>query len=278
MHALLLLTPLLCQDPAPPVQPEPAREAWNALLKTYADAAALRLRAHVVLEDPAAHDTEAMTLRLKVEADIQRPCVGRILLDGTEESTGEEPEVIRVEYLGNGKGIFQLDQEEMKAVQDGASWSECSAMFFLSFLGKAWAGELVGAETVSFLPAREDHPKWIGLALTGPDLFGEDGTSTAWLDEKGALRSFTLPIGGTSRLVTTIETLDLLAEADPKQLLREIPAEYEVVEIEAPDFEAGMLPVGEAAPDVRMIGMDDVEFSLSSLRGKTVLLNFWFYH
>lgn len=278
MNALLLLAPLLCQEPAPVARPDPAREVWNGLLKTYEDAAAIRLRARVVLEDPAADDTEAMTLRLKVEADLMRPAAGRILLDGAEESAGEEPEIIRVLYHGNGEGVFQLDEEEKKAVLDGDAWSECSAMFFLSFLGKGWAGELVGAETVSFLPTREDHPDWTGLALTGSDLFGEDGTSVAWLDAKGSLRSFTLPIGGTAVLVATIESLELLKEADPKQFLTALPEDYEKVVVDEPDFEAGMLAVGADAPEVLLTGMDDVEFALSSLKGKTVLLNFWFFH
>lgn len=277
MHALLLLAPLLSQDPAT-AAPEPARAAWNALLKSYDEAAALRLRANIVLEDPAAEDTEAMTLRLKVEAELMRPCAGRILLDGTEVAAGEEPEAIRVEYLGTGAGVFQLDGEERVAVRDGDAWSECSAMFFLSFLGKGWAGELVGAETVSFLPAREDHPDWVGIALTGPDLFGEDGTSIAWLDAAGALRSFTLPIGGTAQLVATIDALELLAKADPKQMIRPIPEDYEVLAPEEIDLEESMLEVGAQAPAAQLIGMDDTAFALSSLQGKTVLLNFWFFH
>jgi cytochrome oxidase Cu insertion factor (SCO1/SenC/PrrC family) len=36
--------------------------------------------------------------------------------------------------------------------------------------------------------------------------------------------------------------------------------------------------VGTAAPNVTLVGMDDTRFDLASLRGRTVLLNFWFYH
>jgi len=35
---------------------------------------------------------------------------------------------------------------------------------------------------------------------------------------------------------------------------------------------------GSRAPNVTFIGMDDVRFDLASLRGRTVLLNFWFYN
>ena len=43
------------------------------------------------------------------------------------------------------------------------------------------------------------------------------------------------------------------------------------------DLEADLIPTGSAAPDVTLIAMDDSEFKLSSLRGKTLLLNFWFH-
>jgi cytochrome oxidase Cu insertion factor (SCO1/SenC/PrrC family) len=42
--------------------------------------------------------------------------------------------------------------------------------------------------------------------------------------------------------------------------------------------ESGLLSKGSTAPDVTVIGMDDQPLALSSLRGRTVLLNFWFYH
>ena len=44
------------------------------------------------------------------------------------------------------------------------------------------------------------------------------------------------------------------------------------------EFERTLLPVGSPAPDVTVIGMDDAPLALSSLRGKTLLVNFWFYH
>jgi len=44
-----------------------------------------------------------------------------------------------------------------------------------------------------------------------------------------------------------------------------------------PPAHDGLLAVGELAPDVTLTGLDDQSFQLSSLRGKTVLLNFWFH-
>ncbi|HZM00927.1 MAG TPA: hypothetical protein VFD43_11820 [Planctomycetota bacterium] len=44
------------------------------------------------------------------------------------------------------------------------------------------------------------------------------------------------------------------------------------------DYEASLLAVGATIPDVSVTGMDDQALALSSLRGKTLLLNFWFYH
>ena len=59
------------------------------------------------------------------------------------------------------------------------------------------------------------------------------------------------------------------------------PEGFEVIETseqEAPDFEAGLLSVGATAPEVSFTAMDDAQVALASLKGKTVLLNFWFYH
>ncbi len=39
-----------------------------------------------------------------------------------------------------------------------------------------------------------------------------------------------------------------------------------------------LLDVGDRAPDVTLQRLDGADFSLSAQRGKTVLLNFWFYH
>jgi hypothetical protein len=36
--------------------------------------------------------------------------------------------------------------------------------------------------------------------------------------------------------------------------------------------------LGSGAPDVTLQRLDGSSYALSSLRGKTVLLNFWFYH
>lgn len=278
MLALLLFAPLL-QEPAPAAPPEPARAAWQKLLASYEKAAAIRLRLRIALEDPAAEETEAMTLRLALTAELLRPNAGRILLEGEAVAAGEEPEPIRELYLGDGTAVYEVDDEAREARAQGQAWSDCEPMFFLTFLGRGWTGESVGAEQIAFLPAREDHPDWTGLALTGLDLFGEEGTSTAWLDAGGALQSFTIPVGGSAVLVATVESLELLAEADPKDFIRPLPEGYEVIAA-APSItlDGDLLPVGAAAPDVRLIGMDDVEFSLSSLAGKTVLLNFWFFH
>ena len=48
-------------------------------------------------------------------------------------------------------------------------------------------------------------------------------------------------------------------------------------EFDFAELEARLLPVGTPAPNVTMIDMSDQALPLSSLRGKTVLVNFWFY-
>ena len=43
-------------------------------------------------------------------------------------------------------------------------------------------------------------------------------------------------------------------------------------------YEANLLAPGSTAPDVTLTDLDGHAVQLSSLRGKTVLLNFWFRH
>lgn len=276
MPLLLLLSPWLQEPAAEAPPPDPARLRWEAVQKQFREAEALRIRSTVVLSDPKAEAEEARTLRVAVEADLLRPSAGRILVDGEQIGPGDEREALRVLYLGDGERVYQVDDEARSAFPECAAWAECSAMFFLSYLGPEWSGELLAAEQIAFLPAREDHPDWVGIGLTGPDLFGDSSTAEAWLDAQGRLRAFSLPIGGTARLLAEVGTLELLAEADAAAFVHRVPEAYDVAaEV---DFNEGLLKVGAAAPEATLIGMDDVEFALSSLRGKTVLLNFWFFH
>ena len=49
-------------------------------------------------------------------------------------------------------------------------------------------------------------------------------------------------------------------------------------EVQSPaDLEVTLLPTGSSAPDVTLIALDDSELELSSLRGQTLLLSFWYY-
>ena len=43
-------------------------------------------------------------------------------------------------------------------------------------------------------------------------------------------------------------------------------------------FEADLVPVGAALPDVVVRDLDGRELALRELQGKTLLLNFWFFH
>jgi cytochrome oxidase Cu insertion factor (SCO1/SenC/PrrC family) len=44
------------------------------------------------------------------------------------------------------------------------------------------------------------------------------------------------------------------------------------------DLEASLLPVGGAVPDITVTDMSDQSVAFTSLKGQTLLVNFWFYH
>jgi cytochrome oxidase Cu insertion factor (SCO1/SenC/PrrC family) len=48
--------------------------------------------------------------------------------------------------------------------------------------------------------------------------------------------------------------------------------------VDIAELEATLLATGSHAPEVTLTGMDDQDFALSSLRGRTLLINFWFFH
>lgn len=273
MLALLLL-PFL-QDPAPASAPDPVRVEWDALWKAYLAAPALRLRAAVEIVDPAAEESEALTVRLAIQAELMRPCAGRFLLDGFAQAPGEEPDPIRELYHADGERLFLLDEEARRATFQGEAWNSCDAMFFLGPLGDAWPGDPVEWKDLALLPPTAEREGWTGFATTVEDPYGEAQRAETWFDAERRLRTLKLPIGGTAAFVVTFESLETIAEPTAKPFLHAVPDGYEVI---VPDRGEGLLDVGAEAPEVRFIGMDDVEFSLSSLRGKTVLLNFWFFH
>lgn len=272
MHALLLLLPFLQE---PPPTPDPARAAWDALWKPTLEAPALRLRAKAEIVDPEAEESEALTVQLAIEAELMRPCAGRFLLDGFAQAPGEEPEPIRELYLADGERLFLLDEEQRRATFQAESWSGCDALFFLGHLGDAWPGDPIEVRGLTLLPADEKRAGWTGFTTLVEDPYGDEQRAETWFDEQRRLCSLRLPIGGTGAFLVTIESLETPADPTAKPFLHAVPDGYEVV---VPDHGEGLLDVGAEAPDVRFIGMDDVEFSLSSLRGKTVLLNFWFFH
>jgi hypothetical protein len=281
MLSTLLIVAATCpQEP----QANPAHLAWETLQQRLSAAQALHLEAVLVMSDPEAPVGEARNFRMTVEIAIAQPGAGMVHFAGRVEGPEGDREELVMNFLGTGEGIYYVDHEEKLAMHDGEAWNASQISFFFPFLGDAWSfGGLTG-ESWEFLPADAEHADWRGIRVNGTDFLMEAAFLEVWLDERGDLRRTSVPMGPSARMESEFSRFETLEEAVPEQYLQLLPEGYEIVgpedEEQSEEFSLGgsLLPAGADAPEVTFVGMDDVAFTLASLRGKTVLLNFWFYH
>lgn len=290
---LLLLAAPLLQDPAAPSLPaaaNPAQQAWELLLKRLAAAQGLSLSASMELADSSVPPEDLMPVTMRMQLFLARPGAGTVSWT-TVFGEGEDAETVVLEWIGTGEKVFAVDHEEKWVSAEGREWKDSELGFFLPFLGPTWSIGSMQAEKCSFLPPLADHPDWQGLQIQGDsqdDELGEEPTELqVWLGPDGMIRRAVAPLGGTAVMNFEITAMALAVKVDLKEYVAAIPEGYEVLEDESTagdevatdsSLEASLLPIGDSAPDALFIGMDDVEFTLASLHGKTVLLNFWFYH
>lgn len=295
---LLLAAPAV-QDPAPVSQPvpppapaaqSPAQQAWTAWQKRLAAAQGLSLGARMTLEDSSIPQEELMPVAMEIQLALARPSAGKATWT-TVFGEGEDAETVVLEWIGNGEKIYAVDHEEKSLSVEGAAWNESELGFFLPFLGPTWSSASLTAHDVALLPALAEHPDWQGLRIRDAAAEADSGEELAevriWLGPDGLLRRAVSSLGGTAVLNFEVSRMELAEKVNLKQFIASFPEGYEVFDEESgagedeaggSSLEASLLPVGAPAPEALFIGMDDAEFSLSSLRGKTVLLNFWFFH
>ncbi len=280
LTALLIVAASCTQEPPP----NPARQAWDALQQRLSEAQALHLEAVVVINDSEAPAEEATDFRMTVVMALAQPGTGKAHLAGSMTGPEGDKEELVMDFLGTGEGIYYVDHEEKLAMHDGEAWNGSQISFFFPFLGDAWSFGGLTAEGWELLPADAEHADWRGIRVSGTDFLMEAAILDVWLDERGDLRRASVPMGSSSRMESEFSRFETLAQVDPENYLQTLPAGYEVVgpedEEQSEEFslDGSLLPAGADAPEVTLVGMDDVAFTLSSLRGKTVLLNFWFFH
>ncbi len=292
MLAMLLAVAALLQDPpAPPAPPpDPARAMWEGFQQRLGAAQALQLEASITVEpapDPVSGERAGPVIRLALTARMAQPGAGTVQLTGTLASEdGDEPEQIALSFLGTRDGVYFADPQEAFAMWEAESWSGSQFGSFLPYLGATWSAASLEPDEFELLAAVAEHPDWRGLRVRGQDSYEIPVTLDLWFDAAGALQRSSSPAGDGTTIEIAFSAFQSQLKADAETFFATIPQDWEVVSQEDQEedeaggggLEDSLLPLGADAPDVTFIGLDDVTFSLASLRGKTVMLNFWFFH
>ncbi len=282
--ALLIAAPLL-QEPVPELSPA---QKYFAVIEAKLDKApALHLTATADMSMAMGEELMPMGT-LNFDIHFARPLNGWGEVSGEINFMGMQEERSQGLLL-DGKKIWAADHKQQSLMEIGSDLAELGQdMPGLDFAAW-WMGQKPSADSLSLISDEKEHP-----GLTGLQIDDFEMTTVTWFNEKGIPQSseVTPNEGGmTPSFSVTYNSVELPAKIKLEEYKVEMPEDYTVITIEEMMAETGytdgmdedsledsLLSVGADAPDVTFIGMDDVEVKLSAYRGKTVLLNFWFYH
>jgi len=285
---VLLATLLLLQQPAEASVPTAAEEFRASFLGAYAEAPALHFDARVTATMGSGEDGEeaAAIFDGKISIKMTKTGAGTISVTGkTYDEPGEEEsaEAMDVALLGDGETFWSVDHgDQTTEAIEGMSLHGLAEGNPFAPLTVWVEGEVPGGK------ATFSKNLFGGATLTFDE---EDGVTATYRFQGRTLTSATLaPDETMAGFIPTIEISNIKVEfpenADLENYAASPPEGYELVSV-GPEFEeedeeggmeAGLIELGSPAPAVDMIDLDSGAFALESLRGKTVLLNFWFYH
>ncbi len=289
LGAVVLFPP---QDAA--AEKDPARALYERAIKRFAKAPALHLEASLTMSMALPGMEEEQDLgTFELTGQLAKPMYGSMAIEGKISFMGQNQEM-SMEMVADGETVYQLDHQQQTAMDMGGDWGMVfEPPFGFDMLAARAKLDLPAFDEIAFAEADEAH-----AGLTGLVLETESSRRVIWFDAKENLKEYHFRSTDADAMEPTtlikFRSVELPKEVDAKSYKRTVPEGYEtmdlgdlgyveeeVVEGEddgVPPYAKDLLPVGAEAPDVTFIGMDDAKYTLSSLRGKTVLLNFWFYH
>jgi len=257
---ILVLAPLQAPQAPPPLDPGMAR--FQALVATWSEAVAVDLRFEAISKQDGTWRKFRGSLR------AAKPLHGAMNV--------EQNDAPNFELVADGTRVAALDRSNGRAFEYGRDLAVLTGMLPL-YPVQAWAGVDAPA-SVKVTRIESDPPLPLVEVLR---IESAEQTTTLWIDHDDRLvaAEFTARFGDEVLEQEYLFTrCEWSAAADPADFAASIPAGLELVEDTFVDFEAGLLAVGDAAPEVVLTGMDGARYPLESFRGRTVLLNFWFYH
>lgn len=271
-------------DAGPAKQENPVHAAFKKSLAPYREAAALHMAGSLEIHvNPAAFGPEAEeggslmkigTLTSTVK--WAKPHYGSLSVKGTIDFMGFEQK-IDVESMGLKDGVYVLEHDG-KVIDGPYPVEEVSdpaidLQPFRSFM----MGKTEVPQGLKQLKAKEGMAGWSWASPEGDvECWMKDGVPVSIkIEQKN---------GDTvmQRMQFSFAKVELLKEVDASTYLGKLPDGYasfeEMAGDASDDINGGLLAVGSDAPNVTFTDMNDLEVSLESLEGKTVLMNFWFYH
>ena len=221
---------------------------------------------------------------INMEMLFAKPLHGHMNMNGKLDFMGQSQE-ISMTSLGDGETLWMLEHEDQIAIPMGEDFSSISEALpgFVPLL--IWSGNSVQVKEANLIEDKKTHP-----GLQGLHLLTSEGECTLWFDQKDRLKHCSIASGGMGEpdLEIVVNSLDWLSskQIDLKSLAQSPPENFHILEPEDAfggdddaDFTKDLLAVGKAVPaETTFTRMDDSNASFASLRGKTVLVNFWFYH
>lgn len=263
---LTLLTPALLPALLQESAADPARARYDALAAQWRKPAAVEVKIELVAITPGEDGEEGSVERSTLEYRIARPLHGTVKMTSEEQGT--------FELVADGEHLYFLNHEEKQYMEIGQDWSAA----FLEFIHPlhVWAdAELSAPEGIEWLPADAAR----GAASGYQFAVEEQGAHTVWLDAAGRPLAMHIEMpGGDGRIELKVAQWNAHDSVDLAQWTGKLPEGYETFAFEQPDFDASLLAVGVEAPNVTMTDMGGQAVTMADLKGKTVLLNFWFRH
>ena len=253
MLSLILATTLLVA-PDPGLGDSSAELAWQGLTEHYAQADALDLDVHFQLKG----DESPYRCEIRLAKGLRGT---------TRVSRGDE----LVRFIGNGKGYFVLNEAQQSYMQVPEGYMGTPVVSYLGALS-AWAtGDLQTPIGLRMIESQPANP----LVRVLEAQF-DSHTEVLWIGPDNGLLAASVELKmGTVELAgfVTFEKAEALRGINPDDFAGVLPEDF----FEVDGTESLLLPTGIEAPFASMRGLDGKEFQLDDLRGKTVLLNFWFY-
>jgi hypothetical protein len=276
------------QEPTSAPKENPVHTAFQKSLAPFREAAALHLNGSMEIH----HNPEAFGETVEVGAPAlkkigtitstvrwAKPHYGTMRMSGVIDFLGFEQK-IDVETLGTAEGVY-MAEHDTKMLEGPMGLDEMGdPMMELEPFASFMTGKTTIPAGLKMLPTDDAHAGMQGWSWTG-----DQGEVHAWL-KKGIPVSIKIDMkeGETlmQRVSFNFSKVELVKEVEAKTYIAKLPKDYGSFEDESvgadAGLEAGLLAVGAKAPNVVMTNMQDKEVSLASLQGKTVLLNFWFFH